>query len=93
MTNLAPSVLDRSADVLSVPTQPEVARDPTEVIETWISAQPAHVEVQEIDVVAADKNERAADIRIIFFVSVSLQALFVVIFVGYLVLDAALRLP
>jgi hypothetical protein len=93
MTNPATSVLDRSAEVLSVPAHPEAARDPTKVIDTWIPAQPAHVEVQEIDVIAADENERAADVRIIFFVFLSLLALFVVIFVGYLVLDASLLLP
>jgi hypothetical protein len=59
------------------------------VIDTWIPVHPVHAEVQEIDAVADGETERAADVQIVFVVSLSLLALFIVTFVSYLVLDAA----
>jgi hypothetical protein len=93
MNDAAASVRDRGADVLALPAHGENARGLIELIDTGIPVQPAHVEVQEIDVVAAEETEEAAEVRIAFFVSLGLLALFVVIFVGYLVLDAAHLLP
>jgi hypothetical protein len=93
MNDAATSVRGRGADVLALPAHVETARGLIELIDTGIPAQPAPVEVQEIDVVAAEETKQAAEVRIVFFVSLGLLALFVVTFVGYLVLDAAYLLP
>jgi hypothetical protein len=93
MNDAAASVRDRGADVPALPAYGEKARGLIELIDTGIPVQPAHVEVREIDVVGAEETEQAAEVRIVFFVSLGLLVLFVVTFVGYLVLDAAHLLP
>ncbi len=89
MANHATGVLDRSAEVLPAPAPTETERDPSAVIDARIPVQPAHVEVQEIYVLATDETERAVEQWSVLVVSLSLLVLFVVTFLGYLVLDAA----
>lgn len=82
MNDAATIVRCRGADVLALPADVEKARGLIELIDTGIPTQPAHVEAQEIDVVAAEETEQATEVRIIFFVDLGLLALLVVTFVG-----------
>lgn len=93
MTHQATNVLDRGTEAPPAQAPTETARGPTGVIDTRIPGELAQIGIQEIDAFATDEIERAADIRAVFIVSLTLLALFVVIFVSYLVLDAAHLLP
>jgi hypothetical protein len=92
MTGPAATVLERSNDVVSAPTPTESARGPTEALDTRVPVEPiepARLKGQEVNAEVEEGFERAAEGLYVLLISLTLLALFVVIFVSYLVLAAA----
>ncbi|HEY8685067.1 MAG TPA: hypothetical protein VIO57_05625 [Chloroflexota bacterium] len=89
MTSSRTNVLDRITDLPSVPEHGAIARDFTEPIDLEIPRLPDRIQVQEMPRVGAEDADREAEAIQVLFVSLTLLALFVLIFVGYLVLAVA----
>jgi hypothetical protein len=89
MTGSRTSVLDRIVDVPSVPEHGAIGRDFTEPIDLGMPGLPDRIQVQEMPRIGAEDADREGEAVQVLFVSLTLLALFVVIFVGYVVLDVA----
>jgi hypothetical protein len=89
MTGSRTDVRDRTMDTPSVPQHAVIARDFTESIDLGIPGLPDRIQVHEAVNIGSQDVGRTAEAMQVLFVSLTLLALFVAIFVGYLVLDVA----
>jgi hypothetical protein len=89
MSDSATLLLHRAADVRAVHAPVENAPPPMEQIETWTPATPVHLDLYEIEPPTLSDDERDAELRLYFALPLVLLALFVVIFVTYLIFAAA----